>query len=108
MASVRRNYGVPIRRGARVTYRGYAQPIAGRIISCDGSHVWIRRDDTGERFGPLHPTSRMDYGDERDYGAECDARIDLWNEWLNRRIDKAEYLARLLALPKVFRAEGCS
>lgn len=108
MASVRRNYGVPVKRGARVVYRGYSEPIAGRIISSTGSHLYLRRDDNGKRFGPLHPTSRMDYGDGRDYGAECDARIELWNEYLNHRMDKPEYLERLRALPKVFREEGCS
>lgn len=107
MASVRRNYGVPARRGTRVIYRGYGEPVAGHLISSTGSHLYMRTD-AGARFGPLHPTSRMDYGDERDYSAECDAHIDLWNEYLNHRIDRPEYIERLRALPQIHRAEGCS
>jgi hypothetical protein len=93
MESVRRNYGVPARRGQRVVYRGYPQPIAGAILSSTGSHLWIRRDDNGRRFGPLHPTWRMDYGTGRDYGAECDAIIRLRNEWLNGRMTSADLIA---------------
>lgn len=101
MASVARNYGVPAKRGARIVYHGYKQPIPGTVISCDGSHIYIRRDDTGRRFGPLHPTWRIDWGDGLDHSKMCDARIDVWNEWLNGRIDKAEYLRQLAALPTI-------
>ena len=104
MASVRRNYGVPAYRGAEILYTGYRRPITGRIISSTGSHLFIRRDDNGRRFGPLHPTWCIDYGDHRDYGRECDDRIEVWNEWLNRRIDRAEYFRRVRALPKRYLA----
>lgn len=50
MASLRRYYGVPARRG--------------RIISAREHKLWIRTDD-GRRFGPLHPTWEIDYGDAR-------------------------------------------
>lgn len=76
--SVRQFYGVPARHGVRVTYRGYPAPAKGRLISCDGSHVWMRLDN-GKRFGPLHPTSAMDYGDGRDYTAETNERINRFN-----------------------------
>ena len=99
MASVRRMYGVPARRGAEIVYSGYGFPIAGRIISCDGSHLYMRAND-GRRVGPLHPTWAIDYGDHRDYGRETNERIELWNEWLNHRIERPEYLDRLRALPK--------
>lgn len=84
MESVRRFYGVPAYRGREVVYRGYKHPMAGRILSSTGSHLYLRLND-GRRFGPLHPTSEMDYGDGRDYGAEMDARIARFNDALNGR-----------------------
>ena len=84
MAAVRRFYGVPARRGTRVTYRGYENPLPGRIISSTGSHLYLCLDD-GRRFGPCHPTWQMDYGDGRDYSAEMDARIEAFNKMLNRK-----------------------
>lgn len=81
MASVRRFYGVPAYRGARVTFRGYGLPLHGTIISSTGSHLYMRLDVVAavggrrSRFGPLHPTWKMDYGDGRDYGAETDERL---------------------------------
>jgi len=84
MANVRRYYGVPVRRGARVTFRGYKEPLSGSIISCTGSHIYLRLDD-GRRFGPCHPTYQMDYGDGRDYSAEMDVRIAAFNRMLNRK-----------------------
>lgn len=100
MESVRRCYGVPAKRGARVTYRGYGTPLTGKIISSTGSHIYIRLDHNGKRFGPLHPTSEMDYGDGRDYGAECDAIIEIRNDWLNRRINTDEYLSLVAEVRK--------
>ncbi len=104
MASVRRNYGVPAFRGAIVTYHGRPfRPITGRIISCDGNYLYLRDEATGRRIGPFHPTSEMDYGDGRDYSAEGDARIDVWNDRLNGRITHEEYVERLARLPIVLR-----
>lgn len=98
--SVRRQYGVPAYYGARVVYRAYrGRPISGTLISCTGSHLYMRRED-GTRFGPLHPTSKMDYGDGRDYGAECNKIIDLYNDWLNERIDTTQYRVRVAAVRK--------
>jgi len=84
MATVRRFYGVPAQRGTRVTYRGYKEPLPGHIISCTGSHLYLRLDD-GRRFGPCHPTWQMDYGDGRDYSSEMDLRIKAFNKMLNRK-----------------------
>lgn len=97
MASVRRCYGVPAYRGARVTFRGYKTPLPGHIISSTGSHLWLRLDD-GRRFGPLHPTWQMDYGDGRDHTAECNAVIDVRNEWLNGRITTDECRTKVAAI----------
>lgn len=88
-ARVRRQYGVPARRGVRVTYRGYPEPSTGRLTYCNGQYVWMRTDD-GKKVGPLHPTSAMDYGDGRDYTAECNKIIGVHNDWLNERITTDE------------------
>jgi hypothetical protein len=82
MASVRRFYGIPAKRGAQVTFRGYEEPMRGTIISSTGSHLYIRLA-SGKRFGPLHPTWEMDYGDGRDYTAETNARIAAFNRAVN-------------------------
>lgn len=55
-AYVRRYYGVPARRGARIEFDG--RP--GVITSCPGAYVRVRLD--GEtRSVPVHPTWRMTY-----------------------------------------------
>lgn len=82
MESVRRCYGVPAYRGREVTWSGYGRPLRCRIMSSTGSHLYVRLP-TGKRFGPLHPTWCMDYGDGRDYGAEMDARIAAFNRRVN-------------------------
>ena len=97
MESVRRNYGVPAFRGKEIVFRGTPPPITGRIISSTGSHLYIRTND-GRRFGPLHPTWAIDYGDGRDYTAECNAIIEIRNLWLNGKIDTAECRARCRAV----------
>jgi hypothetical protein len=96
-ASVRRAYGIPARRGVRVTYRGWPEPMSGRLTYCDGQYVWLRTDD-GKKVGPLHPTSAMDYGDGRDYTAECNAIIAIRNDWINERITTEECRLRCAAV----------
>jgi hypothetical protein len=94
MASVRRNYGVPAYRGRGVVFSGLKFPIRATVISSTGSHLYLRASD-GRRIGPCHPTWAMDYGDGRDYGAETNAQSRAFNEWLNGRIDRAEYCLRV-------------
>lgn len=77
---VRSYYGVPAKRGMRVIADG--KP--GVITSGDGAHIRIRLDGE-KRSGRWHPLWRMDYGDGIDYGAAFDARIEDFNDWLNRR-----------------------
>ncbi len=108
MAMVRRHYGVPAFRGKLVTHLGYRRTLTGRIISCTGSYLYLRDEATGRRIGPFHPTSEMDYGDGRDYSAECDARIDVWNDRLNGRITHEECVERLTRLPTVLRTKASS
>ena len=79
MESVRRFYGVPAYRGREVTFTGCGLSLRGRIMSSTGSHLYLRLEN-GRRFGPLHPTWKMDYGDGRDYTAETNARIAAFNK----------------------------
>jgi hypothetical protein len=64
MESVRVNYDVPAQRGREVLWLGGKFPVAGRIISSTGSHLYVRAND-GRRIGPLHPCWRIDYLDGR-------------------------------------------
>lgn len=47
---VRQYYGVPAKKGGRVTYRG----APGKIMGASGPHVDVKLD-SGRRF-PVHPT----------------------------------------------------
>lgn len=59
MESLRRYYGVPAKRGARVAYtwHGYRE---GRILSAKDHKFYVRFDD-GDRVGPFHPTWEIEY-----------------------------------------------
>ncbi len=64
MASIRAYYGVPAKRGGRVRYvscDGRSQE--GAIVSSDGQYVWLRFDGMRRRWGPFHPTWRLEYLD---------------------------------------------
>ena len=54
MEWVRRNYGVPAKRGGRILFNG----VGGRILSAT-HHLRVRLD-TGERVH-LHPTWKVEY-----------------------------------------------
>lgn len=92
---VRETYGVPVKRGMRVIDEG------GRsgIVTCgDGAHVRVRLDDE-KRSGRYHPLS-LDYGDgvrPNDRLAQRNARIEIWNDWLNQRITHEQYVERWAA-----------
>jgi hypothetical protein len=74
---VRHRYGVPAFRGTRVIADG--KP--GTITCGDGHCLRILRD--GENFsGKWHPLWRIDYGDDVDYAARYDARVEAFNEAL--------------------------
>ena len=62
MESLRHYYGVPAKRGGRIafTWKGRRE---GTIMSAQDHKLWVRMDDTGKRFGPLHPTWEMEYLD---------------------------------------------
>lgn len=62
LQSVRDYYGVPAYRGELVRFSGLPSvPIVGRILSASAHKLWIREGGTGRRYGPLHPTWRMEY-----------------------------------------------
>ena len=84
MDYIRNHYGVPAHRGQEVIFTGGKFPMAGRIISARGGHLYLRLND-GRRFGPLHPLWEMDYGDGIDHGARYDARVEAFNRALNAR-----------------------
>ena len=44
MDYIRKTYGVPAKRGARVQYVGDGFAQAGTITGSNGSHLWIRLD----------------------------------------------------------------
>jgi hypothetical protein len=60
MESLRRYYGVPAKRGARVAYtwRGVRE---GFILSARDHKLWIRFDDSERREGPFHQTWEIEY-----------------------------------------------
>ena len=63
MEWVRRNYGVPAKRGGRVEYTGDGRPELGTIISATASgHLKVELDSQ-PRAIRLHPTWKMRYLD---------------------------------------------
>ena len=64
MEYIRKSYGVPAKRGARVEYRGDVNhaPWQGTIVSADGHYLRIRRDgDTRTYPVPFHPQWGLTY-----------------------------------------------
>ena len=63
MDYIRKTYGVPAKRGARVQYVGDGFAQAGTITGSNGSHLWIRLD--GWKHSSLfHPTWALSYLDD--------------------------------------------
>lgn len=86
----REHYGVPARRGVRVTVDGRS----GTIVGARDSHLRVRFDEPlspsaasgrRSRIFSCHPTWLVDYGDGRDYGAEHDERVEAFVAALSRR-----------------------
>ena len=62
MDKIRRYYGVPAKRGARVRYTGEGadKPEFGTITGTNGAHLRIRLD--GQKISYLfHPTWQIEY-----------------------------------------------
>ena len=66
MASVRRNYDVPARRGREIKLMVFDERgDRAVIVSSTGSHLYARLWRNGRRVGPLHPCWKIDYLDGR-------------------------------------------
>lgn len=93
-ALIRRMYGVPARRGMRVTFRW--RPVSGYLSFCNGQYLWLKTD-SDEKIGPIHPTD-LDYGDGHDYFATINAVTKIRNEWLNGSLSGPEAAACIAAV----------
>jgi hypothetical protein len=60
MEWVRRNYGVPSRRGGKVEYSPDDTPVAGTITGTKGPYLRVRLEGA-PRPVSLHPTWRLRY-----------------------------------------------
>ena len=61
---IRRAYGVPAKRGARVEYSGNAAvgKLRGTIVGADGQYIRVRFDGNPARWTfSYHPTWEMKY-----------------------------------------------
>lgn len=66
MAYIRRTYGVPAKRGARVRYTGSSgSSRTGRIVGTVASYLRVRWDD-GASTAPLHPRMGVEYLDAEE------------------------------------------
>jgi hypothetical protein len=61
---IRKNYGVPAKKGGRVEYTGDAAgaPKLGTITGAEGGHVMIKLDGQKNSL-PYHPTWELRYLD---------------------------------------------
>ena len=62
LCDIRRNYGVPAKRGGRVRYTGGREPAFGSIRSARGAHLYIHLDGA-KRPQTFHPTWELEYLD---------------------------------------------
>lgn len=60
MEQIRKQYGVPAKRGARVEYTGGAKPETGTIVRASGSCIVVKLDGRADPY-PLHPTWKLRY-----------------------------------------------
>lgn len=60
MEYIRRSYGVPAKRGARVEYTGEDSPSLGTVTGSEGARLRIRMDGE-QRTGIYHPTWELRY-----------------------------------------------
>ncbi len=63
MEWVRKNYGVPAKRGGRVEYTGEGHPELGTIVGTNGGHLKIRLDGKKHAM-PFHPTWKLRHIDQ--------------------------------------------
>jgi hypothetical protein len=65
MDYIRRTYGVPAKRGARVAYTGSGKRQLGEITGADGAHLMIRLVGSQHSL-PYHPTWEIEYIDQQE------------------------------------------
>lgn len=62
LAYVRKAYGVPAKRGGRVSYTGEDRSELGTITGARSGHLQVRLDGIKHSM-PFHPTWRLQYLD---------------------------------------------
>lgn len=60
LAYVRKAYGVPAKRGGRVSYTGEGRAELGTITGARGGHLRVRLDGIKHSL-PFHPTWKIEY-----------------------------------------------
>ena len=60
MDYIRRTYGVPAKRGARVQFTDAVKAVQGTIVGSRGHYIRVRWDETGYTH-TMHPTWMMVY-----------------------------------------------
>jgi len=62
MQRIRQFYGVPAKRGMRITHEGHPCTITGTTRG--PMHLMVRFDDDPKHTYPIHPTSEVEYPKE--------------------------------------------
>jgi hypothetical protein len=60
LAYVRKAYGVPAKRGGRISYTGDGRSELGTITGARGGHLRVRLDGIKHTM-PFHPTWKIEY-----------------------------------------------
>ena len=60
MDYIRRAYGVPAKRGGRVSYTAAEKAVQGTIVSARGHYLRVRWDESGMTHS-MHPTWMLVY-----------------------------------------------
>jgi hypothetical protein len=61
MAYIRRYYGVPAKRGARIHYWEFGADRKGTIVGSRDQYLRVRFDDEPNRIDTVHATSGVEY-----------------------------------------------
>ena len=72
MDHIRRTYGVPAKRGARVQFTDAVKAVQGTIVGSRGQYIRVRWDETGF-IHTMHPTWMMVYIKTPNVGANLRA-----------------------------------
>ena len=61
MQYIRRRYGVPAKRGAKVIYKDLISERRGVIVAARMGYLRIRFEGSEKSSGPYHPTWNIEY-----------------------------------------------